>query len=313
MSTSLRQYAVWLIEGAAAWLIYACFRFLPLRWCSEIGSWLGRFHGPELVKISNRVQKNLAWINPSISCAESERLAYRILNNTGRSYLETMITDRIIRSSNVELDPPENIKTAIQEAKPLVFVTVHLANLGDLMSAALSELLFRNYGYRFGASPTRPISNKLIDRLSCHVRDKYLAGTPGHSSNPNFKTARDYVRALLQGRSFVIFHLDEAYDHQVHFPSFGRQLDKRGNLFKSIKLASSTGALIQPIYLRRLDNTPHFKLEWLPSFQVKSYGAALNKDVLMRYAKQLDELFEPRVFENLADWAQICYLRSPQS
>lgn len=302
-----------LVEGCAAWSFYGLFRLLPTSWCSALGANLGRYHGAESQIIASRIKKNLLRILPSIS--ESDRLALsdNILKNAGRCYFETMILDRLLANDHVDTTPPEHIKKQITEGKPLILVTVHLANLGDLMIASLADLLLRQYSYEVGGSPTRKISNPCLSSLATHIRQRYLKGINGRGYDPDLKTARDFYRFLMKPRSVVLLHLDEAYDQQVHFPTFGRPLDRQGNVIKAIKLAAGTGALIQPVYLTRESTKPYFKVSWLPAFNVESDGTTLNEVSLMRYAQQLNELFEPRVFENLADWAQICYLRSEKT
>lgn len=298
------------LEGFAAWALYGVFRFLPIRWCSAIGAKLGRFQGAERRMVVLRIQKNLRWILPSIS--ESDRLAISntMIKNAGRSYFETMIVDRLLANDRVNTSPPEHIRKQLAAGKPLILVTVHIANLGDLIIASLADLLLRQYGYEVGGSPTRKITNPLLSSLATHIRERYLKGINGRGYDPNLKTARDFYRFLMTPRSVVLLHLDEAYDRQVHFPTFGRSMDPRGNVAKAIKLAAGTGALIQPVYLTRESTEPCFTVSWLPAFQVESDGTSFNQASLMRYAQQLDDLFEPRVFENLVDWAQICYLRS---
>lgn len=307
----LKQLSL-ILEGVAAWWLYALFRLLPTSWCSAFGVTLGRFQGAEEKDISSRIERNLSWLMPSINQADRLNLVDEVLKNVGQSYFETMIVDRLLSEGDVDTCLPEHLHLTLDNGTPLILVTVHLANLGDLMSATLSNLLFRNYSYLYGASPTRPIDNTLLQKLTSQIRNNYLQSTPGHSSSPDFKTTRDYVRALQKPGSFVIFHLDEAYDCQVHFPTFGRPIDSRGNLIKVIKLSAKTGALIQPVYMTRAVASPRFRLMWLPAIEVESDGVTLSKPTLMRHAQQLNDLFEPRVFENLADWAQICYLRSPQ-
>lgn len=309
LSSSLRLPGF--LEGASAWTLYGLFRILPIRWCSAVGAKLGRFQGAERRIVTSRIQKNLLWILPSIS--ESDRLAisHAIIKNAGRSYFETMIVDRLLANGLVNTSPPEHIRKQLTEGRPLILVTVHLANLGDLIIASLADLLLRQYGYEVGGSPTRKMTNPWLSSLATHIRERYLKGINGRGYDPNLKTARDFYRFLMKPRSVVLLHLDEAYDRQVHFPTFGRPIDPRGNVTKAIKLAAGTGALIQPVYLTRESTEPCFKVSWLPALQVESDGASLKQATLMRYAQQLDELFEPRVFENLVDWAQICYFRSP--
>lgn len=298
------------LEGISGWALYGLFRVLPIRWCSALGAKIGRFQGAERRIAIARIQKSLCWILPSTSQADRLALSNKILKNAGRSYFETMIVDRLLENGHVDTNLPEHVRKQLTQGNPLILVTVHVANLGDLISATLSNLLFRNFQYQFGTSPTRPIANRLIQGLSLHIRGCYLNGTPGHGSNPEFKTARGFVKGLLKPRSFVILHLDEAYDRQIHFPTFGRPIDQRGNVIKAIKLAARTGALVQPVFMTRAISETDFKLSWLPSFHVESDDAPLNKDTVLHHAQQLNELFEPLVFENLVDWAQICYLRS---
>ena len=200
----------WIPEGSAGWLFYGLFRLLPPSWCSALGAQIGRYQGLENSKIWARVNKNLDWINPKAPRLLSSVSANQILRQSGRCYFESMIADRLVAGSQVDMALSEQIEASFSKGTPIIFVTVHIANLGDLMSASLSRLLFRDYGYLYGASPTRPIANKLLQFLAKHIRNNYLRGTPGHSSSPNVQTARDYVRALQRPKSFVIFHLDEA-------------------------------------------------------------------------------------------------------
>lgn len=302
----------WLLEGVGAWWLYGLFRLLPIRWCSALGAKLGRFHGAEKRHVSSRLRECLSWLMPSIDSADQSKLTGSILQNTGRSYFETMVVDRLLSTNLVDTNVPEYVRLQLTNGKPFILVTVHLANLGDLIIASLADLLFRRYGYEVGGSPTRKIDNPWLSKLARLIRNHYLVGINGRGYDPTLKTARDFYRFLIKPRSVVLLHLDEAYDRQVHFPAFGRPIDPRGNLIKAIKLAAASGAMIQPLFMTRLSNAPRFKVSWLPGIHVENDGATLSKVTLMRYAQQLNELFEPRVFENLADWTQICYLRPPQ-
>ena len=309
----LAREAAWLVQGMMAWLFFGIFRMLPISWCSQFGAKFGRFHGANKRLIDSRIRKTLAWLMPSVYGADQTHLTHEILQNSGRCYFETMITDRLLVAGRVDAEPPEYVRGHLMEGKPLILVTVHLANLGDLIIASLADLFLRKYGYDVGGSPTRRIENPWLSSLADHIRKRYLTGINGRGYDPTLKTARDFYRFLMKPRSVVLLHLDEAYDRQVHFPSFGRSINHHGNLFKAIKLAWGTGALIQPVFLKRMSDDLNFKVEWLPALHVECDGAARSRDALIRHAQQLDELFEPRVFENLADWAQICYLRAPEN
>lgn len=299
------------LKGLLAWSLYGLFRVLPVRWCSAIGARVGRYQGEERLRIEQRVRENLHWLMPDWDDAKQIRVTREILSKAGRSYFETMVADRLVQGGHVDTTPPAHVEQILRAGQPVILVAVHLANLGDLIIASLADLLFRQYGYAVGGSPTRPIPNPWVARLSANIRNRYLSGINGRGYSPSLKTARDFFRFLARPQSVVLFHLDEAYDCQVHFPGFGRPLVTRGNLFKAIKLSAKTGAKILPVILRRTGSEPHFTLEWLPELHVGTSKARLPEDELSNYAYQLNTLFEPQVCENLVDWAQVCYLRRP--
>lgn len=289
----LRDPAVGLAEHA----FFHLFRALPLDLVSRIGARLGRYRGAELARLSQRAGTALGDLAPSLSEPARAQLLERLRANSGRAFLEALNADRVCSEARVLLADPVTLSRVVASGRPLIFVSVHTANLGDLLGA----ILLRRVRHR-AATTTRPFANRYRERLAVRMR----AGMDVQILHPSISAARQLLRHLRAPRQSILLHLDEARGQQIHFPVFGGPLPHGGNLTLALRLARLSGALLVPVHLRRRLEGAHFMLHLGTPMDLSDPGATLTDD---EAARQLDEYFSAVVRRHLDDWQQLYFLR----
>jgi len=105
--------------------------------------------------------------------------------------------------------------------------------------------------------------------------------------------------------SLLVLHIDESRKHQVHCPSFGRELPKASNLNYAVKLAILAKACLVPVYLlREPDAHVHFTVHTIRVMDFNSV-AVDEQDAL----QTIDQDFEQIVREYPERWLQIYHAR----
>jgi Kdo2-lipid IVA lauroyltransferase/acyltransferase len=94
--------------------------------------------------------------------------------------------------------------------------------------------------------------------------------------------------------------VDENNDDGVPVPSFGRALDRRGNLGKIVRMAARTGAIILPGFCERLPGA-RFSVQLLEPMEFVPRTADDPQET-MRCVQHLDALFAPVVRRLLDQW-----------
>jgi len=285
------------ICGALEFGLYYLLRLLPVEHCSALGAWRGRYGRSEHKELEQRARAALARLRPDLRDREQINiLIEQLRQNAGRTFLETLVSDRISNSTRVRAADPAAVSEILQDSRPVIFVTVHTANLGDTMGGALLALSGRH-----GTTVTRPFLNRFRQRLSVKLRPR----TNATILPPGIGTTRQLLRHLQQSDTFVLLHLDEARGKQIHFPTFGRPLPRGGNLSVAIRLAAATGARLVPVHLERLPGV-RYTLHMSAPLLVPSQAG---QDVLDTIAEQLDNHFSAVIRAHMSDWLQLYYLR----
>lgn len=301
-----RWYRYWVVDplvGTFEYCIYYVLQVLPINLCSAIGARLGRYGRQEQYLLTQRARASLRHLFPRMSRRDEEDLILdRLRANAGRAFIESLITRRICDAGRIAIEDADHLQAALDTGRPLIFVSVHTSNLGDLLGA----MLLRVTGHK-GVTTTRPFTNRFRQRLANTMR-RHLEVQILH---PRVSAARQLLRHLSLPRHSALLHLDEARDRQIHFPSLARPMPKSTNLMLAIRLAEHTGALLVPVYLQRNEGVS-FSLRCAAPIAPEDAslpGELSSHERRTAIARILDRDFEAVIRERIDDWLQIYYLR----
>lgn len=289
------------INGMGKVIGYGLCRLLPIDWVSNLGARLGRYSEVKENELRPRVETNLqflgvARLSPSVTALKAE---------SGRAALEMLIADRIVRADRVRWIPNQTLDQAIQQKRPIIFCSIHLSNLGDVLGASVvHEFATRGQDYRMGGA-TRLITDP-IDRWIANRSRKLLLGQQ-HAwvSAPKPGLARQILKELLTPPSLLVLHIDESRKHQVHCPSFDRDLPQGINLRYAVKLAMRAKACLVPVYLLRdPDATARFTVHTIRVMDFNNV-AVDEKDAV----QTIDQDFEQIVRKYPERWLQMYHAR----
>src|SRR5436305_1047722 len=134
--TRVRQKIAWRLEAWAYDFAEFFSRRLPIDTVSDFGAWALRTFGPLTSK--HRVARtNLRLVFPDLSEAEMARLLCAQWEETGRTFAELPILDRIIADpSRVEVEGAERLAQIAAGAGPVVFISGHFSCF-EVMSASI--------------------------------------------------------------------------------------------------------------------------------------------------------------------------------
>jgi lauroyl/myristoyl acyltransferase len=299
-------YRYWVADplvGTFEYCIYYILQLLPIDLCSAIGARLGRYSRKEQHLLTQRARGSLRQIFPRMSRRDDENFILdRLRANAGRAFIESLITRRICAAGRIAIEDADQLRATLDTDRPLIFVSVHTSNLGDLLGAMLIRLTSHK-----GVTTTRPFANRfrqrLVDKIRRHPEVQIL--------HPGVSAARQLLRHLSLPRHSALLHLDEARDRQVHFPTLDRRVPKSTNLMLAIRLAEHTGALLVPVHLQRNEGA-FFSLRCAAPIapeDVSLPGACKSHERRMAIAGLLDNHFEEVIRQRIDDWLQIYYLR----
>jgi Kdo2-lipid IVA lauroyltransferase/acyltransferase len=288
--TGIRTLRI-LADAARDLGLHYAMRALPIDVCSDLGARLGLSigrRGHPLAEARSRLI--LAQLRPELDDpANLEAALTQLWQNVGRSYAEFSVLRRIVREGRVTQSDPALLHSAIADQRPLILCFLHLGNW-EVLGQQIAQLL----PGRIGAIVLPP-ANRAHSFIARHRRR--------HLPMDFFEVDRHVWRVaalrLRQPGGVLWLAADEAHDGRVFAPFFGRAPVTDGNLGRMIRLASTTGARILPIYLERMPGV-RFLIHTLPQIDV----VADHRDpaALLATIVQLDAQLDPIVRRLAEQW-----------
>ena len=290
-----------LLSSIGKILGYGLCRLLPIDWVSNFGARRGRYSPAKEQALKPQLLRNLEFLGVS----EPRLTENALRQESGRSFLEMLIADRIVRAGRISWMPNDELDQVIIQQRPIIFCSIHLSNLGDVLGASLVKEIARKMPeYRMGISTMRLIDP--IDHwIATRSRRLSFAGQKGWVTGPRTGLAKQMLKELLHPPSLLLLHVDESRKHQVHCPGFGRDLPQGINLRYAVKLAMRAQACLVPVYMLRDPVLP-------ARFTVHTIRVMdFNKT---RYQEQeaiqtLDQDFEQAVRQHPEHWLQLYHAR----
>ncbi|MBM3566418.1 MAG: lauroyl acyltransferase, partial [Alphaproteobacteria bacterium] len=163
--SAFRRWVVHPIEAAAAFLIYAFFKLMPLEMASAVGGWLGRTVGP-LLPLSDRAYRNLARVFPEKPQKEIRAIVRGMWDNLGRVAAEFPHLSEInVYDPNgpVEVIGAEWVDALRDDGRPGFFFSAHFGNWEIVSLGATQRGLPVDRIYRAA-------NNRLVEWLYRHGR-----------------------------------------------------------------------------------------------------------------------------------------------
>lgn len=291
------------LHGLGLTVAYWTCRVLPITWVSGLGAWRGRYRGKLGQTLEARARHNLTAMG---SDHHADSTITELKRAAGRAALETFIADRIVKQGQVHWHDCELLDHAIACQQSIVFVLAHLDNVGDVLGAAIVK---RFSGAREHAVLTRHIQEPTLGGLIRRTRLLSFGTHHGWIEAPSPGIAKRALSTLLNGPATLVLHIDEARQHQVHVPSFGRPLAVKGtNIHYAVRFAKRSGAILVALSMRRDDDRPthfHVKPLFTRDMAVANHQKAPDATCIV----DIDEAFATHIKKHPASWLQLYHLR----
>jgi Kdo2-lipid IVA lauroyltransferase/acyltransferase len=273
--------------------LHRMMRALPVGMCSALGSELGVWLGQRTDRASDtRAKALLRRLHPEADAAAVDRQARELWRNIGRTFAEFSTLPRIITERRVTISPEAVIAEIAPNPRPVIVCFVHLGNW-EALGAAL------------GGHPTVIAHRKMsavIAPPANRARAMIAARLRGTLAVEQLQIGPGVWRAILTRlrRPFgTVWLAADAAEGGVDTPLFDRAPRVDGNLSKIIRLASSTGALILPVYCERLPGV-RFVAHVLEPYEPPA--TRVDTADLLQAVTHLNAVFEAPVRRLVSQW-----------
>lgn len=282
---SLRQDLIWRLEAVAFAGFIGLMRLIGLEAASNFGGWLLRTLGPR-TGTHRTVIRNLRIAFPDMDPSERERLAVAQWEQTGRTFAETAVMDRLTPASGrIDIVGAERLEAIRAEGKPVVFVSGHMANIETMAAVLVASGIPVQVTYRAANNP-------YVDAQIIAARARYgikLFAPKGGDG------ARELLAGMARGESVALMN-DQKFSEGPQVTFFGHPVNAAPG---PSRLALRFGTAIQPMSVVRLPGV---------RFRVTAHDPiALNvtgdrpADIAAG-VQAITSFIEARVRENPVDW-----------
>lgn len=274
----------WRLEAVAFKALFAFLRALGVERASGFGGKLLRWLGP-LTGTHKTVTRNLRIAFPDMDPAERDRLAIEQWEQTGRTFAELAVMDRLTpEGGRIDLVGFERLQTIRDSGRPVVFVSGHLANFEVMAAAILAAGVPCQVTYRAANNP-------YVDALIRKSRERYGIKL--------FAPKGDGTRELMAGMKrgdLIALLVDQKYSQGPEVEFFGQPVNASPG---AARLALKFGTVIQPLSVTRLPGV-RFRVMAHEPITVPDTGDKA-ADVLAG-VQAVNRFVEDRVREHPVDW-----------
>jgi KDO2-lipid IV(A) lauroyltransferase len=274
----------WRLEAVAFAALFGLLRALGVERASGFGGKLLRTLGP-LTGTHKTVTRNLRIAFPEMDAAERDRLAIDQWEQTGRTFAELAVMDRLTpEGGRIDLVGFERLHAIRDSGRPVVFVSGHLANFEVMAAAILAAGVPCQVTYRAANNP-------YVDALIRQSRERYgikLFAPKGDGT-------RELMTGMKRGDSIALL-VDQKYDQGPEVEFFGQPVNASPG---AARLALKFGTVIQPLSVVRLSGV-RFRVTAHEPITVPDTGDKA-ADVLAG-VQAVNRFVEDRVREHPVDW-----------
>ena len=264
-------------------LIYSFFiigRFLGLRVSRKIFAGLFLIIGP-LFKSKKVMKKNLNIFLNKFPNHDEKAITDNMWKNYGKTFIEYVFLNYFRKQSNVIIKDQANLSQIIQENKPVIFISGHLANF-EIMSMEITK---KNIPL---ATIYRPLNNFFLNPFMEFLRRKYVCKNQIKKGIKGVRKAINYIR---ENKSIALMIDQRVSEGEKIF--FFDKLALTTTL--PAQLSTKFGIDIIPVYIER-DKNDNFKIEFKKRISSKNFQ---NKVDLTR---ELNRVLEIMISKNPGQW-----------
>lgn len=280
----LAQDLTWRLEAAAFSGLFAVLRALGVERASGFGGKLLRTLGP-LTGTHKTVTRNLRIAFPDMDPTERERLAVDQWEQTGRTFAELAVMDRLTpESGRIDIVGLERLHAVRDSGKPVVLVSGHLANFEVMAAVIMSAGVPCQVTYRAANNP-------YVDALIRQSRERYgikLFAPKGDGT-------RELMTGMKRGESIALL-VDQKYSQGPEVEFFGQPVNASPG---AARLALKFGTVMLPLSVVRLPGV-RFRVTAHEPIAVPDTGDKA-ADVLAG-VQAVNRFVEERVKDHPVDW-----------
>ncbi|MBU1346353.1 MAG: lipid A biosynthesis acyltransferase [Alphaproteobacteria bacterium] len=260
-------------------------RLIGLEAASNLGGWLLRTLGPR-VGTHKVVLRNLRIAFPDMDPAERDRLALDQWEQTGRTFAETAVMDRLTPASGrIDIVGAERLEAIRASGRPVVFVAGHMANIETMAAVLVASGVPVQVTYRAANNP-------YVDAQIIAARARYgikLFAPKGGDG------ARELLAGMGRGESVALMN-DQKFSEGPEVTFFGQPVNAAPG---PSRLALRFGTVIQPMSVVRLPGV-RFRVTAHEPIALTATGD--RQADIRRGVQAITRFIEDRVRENPVDW-----------
>ncbi len=282
---SFRQHLIWRLEAAAFAGFIGLMRLIGLEAASNFGGWVLRTLGPK-TGTHRTVMKNLRIAFPDMDPAERQRLSVAQWEQTGRTFAETAVMDRLTPASGrIDIVGADRLEAIRASGNPVVFVSGHMANIETMAAVLVASGISVQVTYRAANNP-------YVDAQIRAARARYgvrLFAPKGGDG------ARELLAGMARGESVALMN-DQKFSEGPEVLFFGQPVNAAPG---PTRLALRFGTVIQPMSVVRLPGV-RFRVTAHEPIALPRTG---DRQADIRAGVQAITTFiEERVRENPVEW-----------
>jgi Kdo2-lipid IVA lauroyltransferase/acyltransferase len=281
---SLRQDLIWRLEAAAFSGLFAFLRLLGVERASGLGGWLLRTLGPR-TGTQRTVLRNLRIAFPDMPEAERAQLALDQWDQTGRTFAELAVMDRLTpEGGRVEVVGIERLHALRDGGRPAVLISGHLANFEVMAAVIMAAGVPCQVTYRAANNP-------YVDALIRQSRERYGI----RLFAPKGDGTRELMAGMKRGDSIALL-VDQKYNQGPEVRFFDQPVNASPG---AARLALKFGTVMQPLSVVRLPGV-RFRVTAHEPIVVEDTGDKVGD--VVRGVQAANRFVEDRVREHPVDW-----------
>jgi len=274
----------WRLQAAAFSGLFAVLRALGVEGASGFGGGLLRTLGP-LTGTHKTVTRNLRIAFPDMDARERDRLAVDQWEQTGRTFAELAVMDRLTpESGRIDVVGLERLHAIRDSGKPVVLVSGHLANFEVMAAVIMAAGVPCQVTYRAANNP-------YVDALIRQSRERYGI----RLFAPKGDGTRELMAGMKRGESIALL-VDQKYSQGPEVEFFGQPVNASPG---AARLALKFGTVMQPLSVTRLPGV-RFRVTAHEPIAVPDTGDKA-ADVV-NGVQAVNRFVEERVREHPVDW-----------
>ncbi|MFC5343141.1 lysophospholipid acyltransferase family protein [Brevundimonas staleyi] len=281
----MRQDLIWRVEAALFAGFIGLMRLIGLEAASNFGGWVLKTLGP-ITGTQKTVMRNLRIAFPEMGEDERKALALAQWEQTGRTFAETGIMDRLTPDSGrIDIVGAERLEAIRASGKPVVFVSGHMANIETMAAVLVASGIPVQVTYRAANNP-------YVDAQIVAARARYgvkLFAPKGGDG------ARELLAGLGRGESVALMN-DQKFSEGPEVVFFGQPVNAAPG---PSRLALRFGTVLQPMSVVRLPGV-RFRVTAHDPIEVKDTGDRAGD--IARGVQAITTFVEERVREHPVDW-----------